>query len=830
MTTPIFPSVIGHNLLDGGTDAQDGNNYPGPLLQEYAAAVVNAHPFFRATGGGSGLVADGVPAPWAVASYRPLLADITEGFGLLPQFYRTATTGGRTYGHDHAGRVFQAEHGECVAYGLRRVKNLLSQSENLTNAAWTALASATVTATYNSARPGPTGRQNAFLISRAASSGSGLRRASGTTLRAVPHVFSVYLKSGASNAAEIRVYNNTGASVAATKVVTTTGQWQRFAVPVTPDGTSSYMVEVYPISQASTSSGSIYATMLQLEEKIDGSDAPSEYVSVSCGPRSRWWHGAGVDAVKYFNTDLGNTYNSSTGVVTEADGAALTGVRGRWTHNSAIQQILNNNIASGWTGTNMTATDNAAVAPDGTTTAISLNEGTTASAAHHIQRTLTGVGAIAVTAAVDDGDGGGSQTWYPFSCYVKAGTGDWMRLLVQDVGGTSRSAYFNAATGAAGTISANSGYLYIEPMADGWYRVVWIVPVYSGTGSADPLVRISMVSADNTPTYTGTSRVNYIWMPCLHTSTSTSGVAAQLAFAVPANTTGAAASTLPGQSIGFSVAGVFGRTDFGVVSTMYPFFDPQQPNKQRYTAVTYVRTDAEAETRGSTVGDLDIQRCGLTIRPPLNNSTGSGALDFYNGDPNPDYFWQASTAYSVGDYVIPTDTQPNNDNGRKVFTCVQAGTSGSSEPTWNTTYTSPPDTSSNLTTDGTVRWQCNAENDINGTFEPYSGEIADLDAGFMGEHKCGWYFTTDDYGLFINGVGGFKQTAPRPVFPSRGYALGANPKTLFLGGLGSNTGQYPEAVPSGTENAMAGVGLMVHRDVLLWHTAPTADVIQAATL
>jgi len=34
--------VIGHNVLDGGTDAQDGNNYPGPNLQEYAAAVVGA--------------------------------------------------------------------------------------------------------------------------------------------------------------------------------------------------------------------------------------------------------------------------------------------------------------------------------------------------------------------------------------------------------------------------------------------------------------------------------------------------------------------------------------------------------------------------------------------------------------------------------------------------------------------------------------------------------------------------------------------------------------------------------------------------------------------
>jgi hypothetical protein len=42
MTTPLFPSVIAWNVLDGGTDAQDGNNYPGPALQDYAAAVVGA--------------------------------------------------------------------------------------------------------------------------------------------------------------------------------------------------------------------------------------------------------------------------------------------------------------------------------------------------------------------------------------------------------------------------------------------------------------------------------------------------------------------------------------------------------------------------------------------------------------------------------------------------------------------------------------------------------------------------------------------------------------------------------------------------------------------
>ena len=56
MTTPLFPSVIGHNVLDGGTDAQDGNNYPGPLLQDYAAAVVGAGVV------GSGAIVTNTPA------------------------------------------------------------------------------------------------------------------------------------------------------------------------------------------------------------------------------------------------------------------------------------------------------------------------------------------------------------------------------------------------------------------------------------------------------------------------------------------------------------------------------------------------------------------------------------------------------------------------------------------------------------------------------------------------------------------------------------------------------------------------------------------------
>ncbi len=60
MTTPLFPSVIAWNVLDGGTNAQDGNNYPGPALQDYAAAVVGA------AADTAGLFAIAVPVPDSV--------------------------------------------------------------------------------------------------------------------------------------------------------------------------------------------------------------------------------------------------------------------------------------------------------------------------------------------------------------------------------------------------------------------------------------------------------------------------------------------------------------------------------------------------------------------------------------------------------------------------------------------------------------------------------------------------------------------------------------------------------------------------------------------
>jgi hypothetical protein len=55
--------------------------------------------------------------------------------------------------------------------------------------------------------------------------------------------------------------------------------------------------------------------------------------------------------------------------------------------------------------------------------------------------------------------------------------------------------------------------------------------------------------------------------------------------------------------------------------------------------------------------------------------------------------WAASTAYALGDYVVPTTS-----NGF-YYECTTAGTSGTTEPTW-------PTTAGATVTDGTVVWTC----------------------------------------------------------------------------------------------------------------------------
>jgi len=63
--------------------------------------------------------------------------------------------------------------------------------------------------------------------------------------------------------------------------------------------------------------------------------------------------------------------------------------------------------------------------------------------------------------------------------------------------------------------------------------------------------------------------------------------------------------------------------------------------------------------------------------------------------------WQASTAYSLGDVVVPT---AGNENGFR-YECTSAGTSDASEPTWPTAEGETVD-------DNTVTWTCRFGNHL----------------------------------------------------------------------------------------------------------------------
>ena len=127
--------------------------------------------------------------------------------------------------------------------------------------------------------------------------------------------------------------------------------------------------------------------------------------------------------------------------------------------------------AAAWTTYQSTATANAAVAPNGTTTADKLVETATVGD-HQFSRAST---------AIDN-------TTYTLSAYAKAAERSQFRLYLQNKAGTYNNSDFNLTTG---TISGASGVVpAISDVGNGWYRCS--VTANAGTGAfAAPLAILS---------------------------------------------------------------------------------------------------------------------------------------------------------------------------------------------------------------------------------------------------------------------------------------------------------------------------------------------------
>ena len=94
------------------------------------------------------------------------------------------------------------------------------------------------------------------------------------------------------------------------------------------------------------------------------------------------------------------------------------------------------------------------------------------------------------------------------------------------------------------------------------------------------------------------------------------------------------------------------------------------------------------------VGVRNGQFTGRIYRP---GTAGSGGLaDTYSPDT-----WTATTAHTVNDRVLRSTGRGSEGSVGRYFLCTTAGTTGASEPTWDTTP-------GNTTSDGTVVWTCYA--------------------------------------------------------------------------------------------------------------------------
>jgi hypothetical protein len=153
-----------------------------------------------------------------------------------------------------------------------------------------------------------------------------------------------------------------------------------------------------------------------------------------------------------------------------------------------------------WTKTRSSISANAAVAPDGTTTADKLVEDTTAASTHNTTSAVLTLASASTTT---------------LSLYVKAAERTWCRIA--DGGVTSGGAFVNLSTGQFGTIEAGVTASSIQNVGNGWYRVS-VTGVLAGTSSQ---VLVQIATGNGTTSYTGdgTSGI-LVWGAQLETGTT----------------------------------------------------------------------------------------------------------------------------------------------------------------------------------------------------------------------------------------------------------------------------------------------------------------------
>lgn len=287
--------------------------------------------------------------------------------GSTPTFTRATTA----YVQDHEGILRLCKSGEARFHGARRVRNYLQSSFVQASgvAGWSVYAGSTYSVTTGIDDPrGGTDARRVTLLTGAPTSGF-LAVVSGSPVYANGEsgVSSAWFRAP-SGALNIQLYSQGTDNVRTELTIDDT--WRRYAsTPADESGKSLYWIVGFV-----DGAGGILDVFEPQLEKVSGqsNQAPAEYVS--SGVLSAPYHGAGVDGVRYFDTENGNSVVSN--VVTEATGAAIADdtlkgylSEGQRTNRCLYSEDFTN---AAWVKTNCTISADSIAAPNGATTADTL--------------------------------------------------------------------------------------------------------------------------------------------------------------------------------------------------------------------------------------------------------------------------------------------------------------------------------------------------------------------------------------------------------------------------------------------------------------------------
>lgn len=168
--------------------------------------------------------------------------------------------------------------------------------------------------------------------------------------------------------------------------------------------------------------------------------------------------------------------------------------------NSLLQS---DELDTSWTATRASVDDQtlSTNAPDGTATADSIIEDTSATNSHFIEQTVTVAGVA--------GD-------YAFSVALKAGARTWASLQMTLT--NSVTMFVNLSNGTVGTSTTGGDWAntrsYVSALGDGWYKVTLVSR--KTTAGTSLTARIYIAEADNDSTFTGDGASNiYAWRATL---------------------------------------------------------------------------------------------------------------------------------------------------------------------------------------------------------------------------------------------------------------------------------------------------------------------------